>query len=80
MEYENDFFVMVDVMALYEEHFVSKISHFEEYIGYWIEIIQTKVLKNKEIKPIHDPICPPLGANGRWKWLCCHGGSYMWHM
>ena len=65
MEYENDFFVMVAVMALYEEHFMSKSSHLEEYMGYQIKIIQTKVLKNKEIRPIHDPICPPLGANGR---------------
>ena len=56
---------MVAVMALYEEHFMSKSSHLEEYMGYQIKIIQTKVPKNKEIRPIHDQIYPPLGANGR---------------
>ena len=56
MEYENDFMVKVSFIA---------IDHLEEYMGYQIKIIQTKVLKNKEIRPIHDPICPPLGANGR---------------
>ena len=34
-----------------------------------------KILKNKEIKPIYDPIYPLLGPNGRWKWLNCYGGS-----
>ena len=39
-----------------------------------------KMLINKEIKPIYDPICPLLGPNGRWKGLNYYGGSYgiMW--
>ena len=65
MEEKNDFIVMVAVMALYEEHFVSKSSHLEEYTGYHIKIIQMKVLKHKEIKHFDDPIYPPLGTNGR---------------
>ena len=65
MEEENDFIVMVAVMALYVEHFVSKSCHLEEYTGHHIKIIQMKVVKYKEIKPIYDPICPQLGTNGR---------------
>ena len=65
MEDENDFIVMVALTALYEEHFVSKSSHLEEYTGYNIKIIQMNVLRHKEIKRFNDPICPPLGTNGR---------------
>ena len=38
------------------------------------------MVKIKKIKPIYDPIFPPLGPNGRWIWCKCFGGSngIMW--
>ena len=45
MEDKYNFVVMVSVMTLCEEHFVSKGSHLEVYTGYHIKIIYENTKK-----------------------------------